>query len=80
MSHNTNNNFCTTLELSFVAFTSGKEMLPPNDPALISMTMEALNFDKDAVVCWDPAKRQKKFRNLVLEETVWAKMPAMKLA
>ncbi|CAK9092542.1 Bifunctional cytochrome P450/NADPH--P450 reductase 2 (CYP102A3) (Fatty acid hydroxylase CypB) (Flavocytochrome P450 102A3) [Includes: Cytochrome P450 102A3 [Durusdinium trenchii] len=53
------------------------EMLPPNDPALISMTMEALNFDKDAVVCWDPAKRQKKFRNLVLEETVWAKMPAM---
>ena len=55
-------------------------MLPPNDPALISMTMEALNFDKDAVVCWDPAKRQKKFRNLVLEETVWAKMPAMKLA
>jgi len=55
------------------------EMLPPNDPALVTMAMEALNLDKDSVVCWDHSKRQKKWRNLPLDEQLYAKMPTMHL-
>ena len=25
-----------------------KEMIPPNDPALVTMALEALNFDKES--------------------------------
>ena len=53
------------------------EMIPPNDPALVTMALEALNFDKESVVCWDPSKRQKKWRNLPMDEQLWAKMPSM---
>ena len=31
------------------------------------------------VVCWDPSKRQKKWRNLPLDEQLWSKMPKMHL-
>eukprot|EP00435_Cladocopium_sp_Y103_P021944 s943_g5.t1 len=54
------------------------EMLPPNDPALVTMAMEALNLDKEGVVCWDPTKRQKKWRNLgPMDEQIWNNLPAM---
>ncbi|CAL1146957.1 unnamed protein product [Cladocopium goreaui] len=54
------------------------EMLPPNDPALVTMAMEALNLDKEGVVCWDPTKRQKKWRNLgQMDEQIWNNLPAM---
>ena len=28
-------------------------------------------------MCWDPSKRQKKWRNLPMDDQLWAKMPAL---
>lgn len=74
------------------------EMLPANDPALVTMAIEALGLDPEGrlgcialhcplkccfcakgVVCWDPSKRQKKWRNIPMDDQLWAKMPALHL-
>ncbi|CAJ1402651.1 unnamed protein product [Effrenium voratum] len=52
------------------------EVMPPNDPALIDLVLDALGLTKDQVICWNHAKRGEKWRN-DSDERIWSKMPIM---
>jgi len=57
------------------------EVIPPNDPALVKMTLEAMNIAAEAVVRWEPSKMQRKWRNVNTgsDENAWRKFPSIHL-
>ena len=57
------------------------EVLPPNDPALVKMVLEALQLREDAAVRWNLHKVEKKWRNVNLGKDArwWEKLPPVHL-